>query len=75
VLSLIYRREALQKLLAYGAEDYILFGTDCLAGNLGECAKKHIERDIAILEQLIGAHRETIEKIMHRNALRFLEML
>ncbi len=72
---LMYRKEVLQKLLAYGAEDYILFGTDCLAENLGECGKKHIERDKTILEQLIGAHRETIEKIMHRNATRFLKLI
>lgn len=68
---LIYRRESLQKLIAYGAEDYMLFGTDCSAGNLSY-ARYHIERDIAILRQEIGVSEATVNKILGGNALKFL---
>ncbi|MEM2740254.1 MAG: amidohydrolase family protein [Candidatus Bathyarchaeia archaeon] len=68
---LIYRRNALQKLIVYGVEDYMLFGTDCRASRL-EHAKQHIERDTSILRQLIGVSEETVGKIMGGNALRFL---
>lgn len=68
---LIYRRETLQKLIAYGAEDYMLFGTDCIAGDMGR-GKQHVERDTTILKQLIGVSDETVSKIMGKNALRFL---
>lgn len=70
---LIYRRSALQKLIAYGAEDYMLFGTDCRASRI-EYAKQHIERDTSILRQMIGVSEETVGKIMGGNALRFLDM-
>ena len=68
---LIYRQSTLQKLIAYGAEDYIIFGTDCRAGNM-ERARLHIERDTSILRQVIGVSNETVNKIMGENALRFL---
>lgn len=68
---LFYRRNALQKLIVYGAEDYMLFGTDCRANNL-EYARQHIERDVSILRRLIGVSEETVRKIMGENALRFL---
>ena len=70
---LMYRREALQKLIAYGAEDYMLFGTDCIADRLS-FGRQHIERDQAILKQIIGVSDETVRKIMGGNALRFLEL-
>ncbi|MEM2939607.1 MAG: amidohydrolase family protein, partial [Candidatus Bathyarchaeia archaeon] len=68
---LIYRKNSLQKLIAYGAEEFMLFGTDCVANGLGY-GKQHIERDIIILRQMIGVSSETISKIMGENALRFL---
>ncbi|MBS7638874.1 amidohydrolase family protein [Candidatus Bathyarchaeota archaeon] len=68
---LIYRKETLQKLIAYGAEDYMLFGTDCIANNM-DVGRQHIERDITILKHLIGVSDEVISKIMGKNALRFL---
>ncbi|MEM3590770.1 MAG: amidohydrolase family protein [Candidatus Bathyarchaeia archaeon] len=68
---LIYRKETLQKLIAYGAEDYMLFGTDCIAGDIGE-GRRHVERDTTILKQLIGVSDETVSKIMGKNALKFL---
>jgi predicted TIM-barrel fold metal-dependent hydrolase len=68
---LMYRKDSLQKLIAYGAEDHMLFGTDCIAGGL-ERGKLHVARDTSILRQVIGASREVINKIMGENALRFL---
>jgi len=68
---LIYRQSTLQKLIAYGAEDYIIFGTDCRAGNM-EMARLHIERDTSILRQVVGVPNETVNKIMSENAPRFL---
>lgn len=70
---LMYRREALQKLIAYGAEDHMLFGTDCIANKL-DLGRRHIERDIAILKQIIGVSDETVKKIMGENALKFLNL-
>ncbi len=68
---LIYRKDALQKIMAFGAEDYVVFGTDCTAGSL-EYGKYHVERDVAILRQVIGVSKETVDKFLSRNALRFL---
>jgi predicted TIM-barrel fold metal-dependent hydrolase len=68
---LMYRKDSLQKLIAYGAEEHMLFGTDCIAGGL-ERGKLHVARDTSILRQVIGASREVINKIMGENALRFL---
>ncbi|MBS7634107.1 amidohydrolase family protein [Candidatus Bathyarchaeota archaeon] len=68
---LMYRKDSLQKLIAYGAEDHMLFGTDCVAGGL-EHGRLHIARDASILRQVIGASMEVVNKIMGENALRFL---
>ena len=68
---LIYRKDALQKVMAFGAEDYIMFGTDCTAGRL-EYGKYHVERDLAILRQVIGVSKDTVDKFLGKNALRFL---
>ncbi|MEM2028618.1 MAG: amidohydrolase family protein [Candidatus Bathyarchaeia archaeon] len=68
---LIYRKETFQKLIIYGAEDHMLFGTDCIAGDMSG-GKQHVERDTTILKQLIGFSDETVSKIMGKNALKFL---
>jgi predicted TIM-barrel fold metal-dependent hydrolase len=68
---LIYRKDALQKVMAFGAEDYVMFGTDCTAGRL-EYGKYHVERDLAILRQVIGVSKDTVDKFLGKNALRFL---
>lgn len=68
---LIYRRDALQKVMAFGAEDNVLFGTDCTAGRL-EYGKYHVERDVAILRQVIGVSKKTVDKFLGGNASRFL---
>ncbi len=67
----IYRRETFQKLLAYGAGDYMLFGSDSRASSLGY-SKEVVKMDIDILEKELGASRNQVEKYMGLNALEFL---
>ncbi|MEM2875790.1 MAG: amidohydrolase family protein [Candidatus Bathyarchaeia archaeon] len=68
---LMYRKDSLQKLIAYGAEDYMLFGTDCVANKL-DYGRVHVERDTRILRQITGGSEKSVKKIMGENALRFL---
>jgi len=67
----LYRKEALQKVFAYGAEDYVIFGSDSHIGNLVE-ARKIIERDITLLRDHIGLPETSIRKYLGENALRFV---
>jgi len=66
-----YRREALRNALAYGAEDYMLFGSDSTATNL-QHAKHIAEIDRGIIGEL-GYSDEVIQKIQSRNIQRFLK--
>lgn len=66
-----YRRDALSKALAYGAENHLMFGSDSLASNI-ENAKYICEMDRSILREL-GYSDEVIEKIQHKNVERYLK--
>jgi len=66
-----YRREALRRALLYGAEDYMIFGSDSRASNFDN-ARRIAEMDRGILREL-GYKSEVIEKIQSRNVERFLK--
>jgi len=66
-----YRREALRNILAYGAEDYTIFGSDSIATNL-QNAKHVAEMDTGIIREL-GYSDEVIRKIQSGNIERFLK--
>ena len=66
-----YRREALRKALLYGAEDYMIFGSDSLATDF-HYAKEIAEMDRGIIKEL-GYSNETIRKIQGKNIERFLK--
>jgi len=66
-----YRREALRRALAFGCEDYMIFGSDSVASNF-ENAKHISEMDRGILKEL-GYSDEVIEKIQSKNVERFLK--
>ena len=66
-----YRREVLRKALAYGCEDYMIFGSDSFASNFMN-AKYVAEMDRGIMREL-GYSDEMIEKIQSKNVERFLK--
>ena len=66
-----YRREVLRRVLAYGAEDYMIFGSDSAASNL-QSARYCAEMDTGIMREL-GFPDEVIEKIQSENVKRYLE--
>jgi len=65
-----YRREALKKALAYGAEDYMIFGSDSMATDFHN-AQEVAEMDRGIVSEL-GYSDEAIQKIQSKNTERFL---
>jgi len=65
-----YRREVLSRVLAYGAEDYMIFGSDSTASNL-QNARYYAEMDTGILREL-GFSEEAIGKLLFRNIERYL---
>jgi len=66
-----YRREVLRRALAYGCEDYMIFGSDSTASNFMN-AKHTAEMDKGILREL-GYSDEVIKKIQSTNVERFLK--
>lgn len=66
-----YRREAFTKLMAYGAHDYVMFGSDSTPRNLTYSASIR-ERDIRLLKEELGMPSSVIEAYMYSNAARFL---
>lgn len=69
----IYRREALHKALAYGAEDYMLFGSDSRAGD-SSYRIRVMEADRAILREEIGVPASVERKFFGMNAKTFLDL-
>jgi predicted TIM-barrel fold metal-dependent hydrolase len=65
-----YRREVFKRALMFGAEDYMIFGSDSSATNL-ENASRTAEMDKGILREL-GYSDEVIRKIRGENAERYL---
>jgi len=66
-----YRREVPRRALAYGAEDYMVFGSDSTASNL-QSARYYAEMDKGIMREL-GFSDEVIEKIQSENIKRYLD--
>jgi len=67
----VYRRDALQKVLAYGAGDWLLFGSDSTTRNLSRAAEV-LRNDTRILREQLGMPEQVLEKYFGLNALRFL---
>jgi len=69
----IYRREAFRKALAFGAEDYMIFGSDTFLNNASnfQLAKYVAEMDKGIIREL-GYSDEVIKKIQSENIKRYL---
>ena len=71
-----YREDALKNLMEFGAEDAMLFGTDCLVGKpedsdrQAETWQERIESDTLIYRKLAVSDK-VIEKILRRNFDRF----
>lgn len=66
-----YRREAFKRALMFGAEDYMLFGSDSSATNFSS-AKETSEMDRGIIREL-GYSEDTIKKILSENFKRFIK--
>ena len=65
-----YRREALRNALAYGAEDYLIFGSDCRASDF-QHSKYVADMDKGIIREL-GYSDEVVKKIREENIKRYL---
>ena len=66
-----YRRDVFRRALAYGAADYMIFGSDASATNF-QHAKDVAEMDRGILIEL-GYSDEVIQRIQSKNIERFLK--
>lgn len=66
-----YRKEVFAKLMAYGAHDYVMFGSDSTTQNLAYSASIK-ERDIRVLREELGMPQDTVEAYFYANAARFL---
>jgi predicted TIM-barrel fold metal-dependent hydrolase len=71
----IYRREVISKCynIAYGLEDYLIFGTDCNSKYCSKYAKSILDMDKDALDYA-EVTIEQREKYYHKNAQRFLDM-
>jgi len=69
-----YRREAFRRALAFGAEDYMMFGSDTFLSETSnfQLAKYVAEMDKGIIREL-GYLDEVIQKIQSKNIERFLK--
>lgn len=67
----LYRRETFAKLMAYGAQDYVMFGSDSTTSNL-EYSSRVREADMRILREELGMPEEVVDKYLGLNAARFL---
>lgn len=66
-----YRRETFAKLMAYGAHDYVMFGSDSTPQNLAYSASVR-EMDVKTLREELGMPEAVVEKYLYTNAVRFL---
>ncbi|RLE88123.1 MAG: hypothetical protein DRJ96_04435 [Thermoprotei archaeon] len=67
----VYRRETFMKLMAYGAQDYVMFGSDSTTNNL-EYSARVLEADMRILRDELGMPEDVVRKYLGLNAARFL---
>jgi len=65
-----YRREAFRRALMFGAEDYMIFGSDSSATDFGS-ARATAEMDRGIIREL-GYSEDTIKKLQSENFERYL---
>ncbi len=68
----LWRKEALRKVFAYGAEDFVMFGSDSTPSTLNPRGKQVWERDLLILRNELGLPDQTVRKYLGENALRFI---
>lgn len=66
-----YRRETFVKLMAYGAHDYVMFGSDSTTRNLAYSTSIR-ERDVRLLREELGMPSGVVEAYLYSNAARFL---
>ena len=67
----IWKVDALQKALSYLGDEHIVYGSDCSRPEDGEDLKRHLDADKSILRDA-GASPEAVERILSKNALRWL---
>jgi len=67
----VYRGETFRKLMAYGAQDYVMFGSDSTAGSLDHSARI-LRADVRILRDELGMPEGVVRKYLGLNVARFL---
>jgi len=67
----IWKLDAMQKGLAYLGDEHFLYGSDCFEPENADALRHHLDWDRAILRDA-GASKETIERILTTNALKWL---
>ncbi|MDD5482364.1 MAG: amidohydrolase family protein [Kiritimatiellae bacterium] len=61
-----YREDALRRLIAFGAEDFMIYGTDSSLSNVGTRSMKGMKRELAVYKRA-GISFKTAEKICRSN--------
>ncbi len=67
----IWKVDALRKAFAYLGDRQLIYGSDCFEPENGEALRRHLEEDRSILRDA-GASAETMERVLSKNALRWL---
>ena len=67
----LYREDALRKLIAMGAEDHMIWGTDCKTDYSAEYAQSIRARDEEVMSRIEGGDR-ILKKWYSENFMRFL---
>lgn len=69
----IYRPDVLRKALSYLGEDLLIYGSDTFAPEDPEDFRGKKDADLKLFREELNLTKETIEKIMSKNALKWLE--
>lgn len=68
-----YRKDVFAKLMAYGAHDCVMFGSDSTTRNFAYSASIR-ERDVRLLKEELGMPHSVIGAYLYSNAARFLSL-
>ena len=67
----IWKVDALRKALCYLGDEHLLYGSDCSLPGGADYARRRLQEDKEMLREA-GASTETIERVLSKNALRWL---
>lgn len=69
-----WRLDALRKALSYLGDEWLIYGSDCMAGD-AECQRRHLESDRRLLREELRASEASERRILGENALTLFQPL